>query len=80
MSMVGLVNTMANILHTPVVDQTGIAGFFDFTLDPNQFAEQDNIATPVRKASFGDLVIASVRAQLGLQLEKQKSASRHHCP
>jgi uncharacterized protein (TIGR03435 family) len=73
MSVAGLVNTMANILHTPVVDRTGIEGFFDFTLDPNRFAAQDGAETPVRREEFGERVIAAVREQLGLKLERQKA-------
>jgi uncharacterized protein (TIGR03435 family) len=72
MSIVGLVNTMANILHTPVVDRTGIAGFYDFTLDPNRFAASDNSDRSAPKESFGDLMVNAVREQLGLHLEKQR--------
>ena len=71
MPIVGLVNTLANILHTPVVDRTGITGFYDFTLDPNQFAPTDG-AEGNRKESFGDLLVTAVREQLGLHLEKQR--------
>lgn len=66
MPIVGLVNTMANILHTPVVDRTGIAGFYDFTLEPNHYATQEP------PENFGDLVMTAVREQLGLSLEKQR--------
>ena len=31
MPLSGLVNTLSNILHTPVVDGTGLEGSFDFT-------------------------------------------------
>ena len=65
MSMSGLVNTMSNILHTPVIDRTGLDGFYDFTLDPNRFAETDN-------AKLADLITIAVSEQLGLHLEKQK--------
>lgn len=34
MPLTGLVNTLANILHTLVVDGTGLTGPYDFTLDP----------------------------------------------
>jgi uncharacterized protein (TIGR03435 family) len=73
MSIAGLVNTMANILHMPVVDRTGINGFFDFTLDPNRFAAQEGDETPFRREELGERVIAAVREQLGLRLEKQKA-------
>ena len=71
MPIVGLVNTMANILHTPVVDRTGLTGFYDFTLDPNRFASA--AADPsAPKDNFGDLFVSAVREQLGLTLEKQR--------
>jgi uncharacterized protein (TIGR03435 family) len=73
MSIVGLVNTMANILQTPVVDGTGITGYYDFTLDPNHFANQDP-GDAAHKETFGDLVIAAVHEQLGLRLEKKKAS------
>jgi uncharacterized protein (TIGR03435 family) len=68
MPVVALVNTLANILHEPVVDGTGITGFFDFTLDPMQFA--DDPRTP---ANFAELVLTAVREQLGFTLEKRKA-------
>ena len=64
MPIVGLVNTMANILHTPVVDRTGIAGFYDFTLEPQNYASEPG------KDNLGDLLVTAVREQLGLVLEK----------
>jgi uncharacterized protein (TIGR03435 family) len=68
MSVVALVNTLANILHEPVVDGTGIAGFFDFTLDPMQFATNSDGRPP---DAFPDLVLTAVREQLGFRLERR---------
>jgi uncharacterized protein (TIGR03435 family) len=74
--IIGLVNTLANILHTPVVDGTGITGSFNFTLDPSQFAVTDANGTPVPNAAnnFGDLVVTAVTEQLGFNLEKRKAS------
>lgn len=69
--IVGLVNTLANILHTPVIDKTGITGFFDFTLDPFALSEPK---TPVTPDDWPDLVLTAVREQLGFKLEKQKAS------
>jgi uncharacterized protein (TIGR03435 family) len=69
--MVGLVNTLANILHTPVVDQTGITGLFDFTLDPLALSDPTQ---PVTRDDWPDLVLTAVREQLGFKLEKQKAS------
>ena len=72
MPIVGLVNTLANILHTPVVDQTGITGFFDFTLDPMQFMTPPSPDNPVRP-DFSELVLTAVQEQLGFKFEKKKA-------
>jgi uncharacterized protein (TIGR03435 family) len=84
MPIEALVNTLANILHTPVVDGTGITGFFDFTLDPMQFAASggtgkfapnggtDGTPPPVAE-SYADLVLTAVREQFGFKLEKRKA-------
>ncbi len=72
MPIVGLVNTLSNILHTPVVDQTGITGFFDFTLDPMQFMTPPSPDNPVRP-DFSELVLTAVQEQLGFKLEKKKA-------
>jgi len=74
--IIGLVNTLANILHTQVVDGTGITGSFDFTLDPIQFATTDASGSSVPNAAnnFGDLVVTAVREQLGFTLEKRKGS------
>jgi uncharacterized protein (TIGR03435 family) len=74
MPIVGLVNTMSNILHTPVVDSTGLQGFYDFTLDPFQFLTTAG-ATGAPKADsydIGNAVVAAVQEQLGFKLERQK--------
>lgn len=71
MPIAGLVNTLANILHTPVIDKTGIAGFYDFTLDPFQLSDPKQPVTP---DEWPELVVTAVREQLGFKLEKQKAA------
>ena len=79
MPVVALVNTVSNILHTPVVDRTGLEGFFDYTLepappDPNQMRGPGASAGgPATAYNFGDVVIAAMQEQLGLRLEKQKA-------
>jgi len=71
MPISGLVNTLANILHTPVVDGTGLMGFFDFTLDPLQLSDPTQ---PVSRDIWPDLVLTALREQLGFKLEKQKAS------
>jgi uncharacterized protein (TIGR03435 family) len=70
MPLSGLVNTLSNILHTPVIDGTGMKGLFDFSIDPLEFSDH---AQPVTSDSWPDLVLTAVRQQLGFKLEKQKA-------
>jgi uncharacterized protein (TIGR03435 family) len=65
----GLVNLTSNILHTPVVDATGIKGFYDYVLDPVQFIDAGGASPP----SFPDLWETALREQLGLRLERRKA-------
>jgi uncharacterized protein (TIGR03435 family) len=70
MPLGGLVNTLANILHMPVVDGTGMTGSYDFTLDPRQLSVRTQ---PVTADLWPDLVLAAVQEQLGFKLEKRKA-------
>jgi uncharacterized protein (TIGR03435 family) len=70
MPLAGLVNTLANVLHTPVVDGTGMMGFYDFTLDPMQLTDRTQ---PVTRDLWPELVLAAVQEQLGFKLEKQRA-------
>src|SRR5262245_40043352 len=76
-SVVTLVNTLANILQTPVVDGTSIVGYFDFTLDPARFVVPQSPSPAV--ANAGDSfrrtqpIVDAVQEQLGLKLQKQKA-------
>ena len=67
--MVTLVNTLSNVLGSPVVNETGIPGFFDFTLDPALFL------TPDARDNFDrtNAIVMAVQEQLGLKLEKRKA-------
>jgi uncharacterized protein (TIGR03435 family) len=73
MSIAGLVNTLSNVLHMPVIDQTGLKGSFNFTLDPGMGDAPNDADSPIRADSFGDLMIKAVQEQLGFKLEKQKA-------
>jgi uncharacterized protein (TIGR03435 family) len=73
MTMAGLVNTLSNLLHLPLVDRTELTGRYDFTLDPYRFVQNVDPSTPMRREEIGDLLLAAVRVQLGLRVEKQKA-------
>jgi uncharacterized protein (TIGR03435 family) len=69
----GLVNLTSNLLHTPVVDGTGITGYYDFSLDPLQFASTGADSTPGPAPSYAGLFETALREQLGFRLEKRKA-------
>ena len=71
-SIIGLVNLMANILQTPVVDGTGIKGLYDFSLEPMRFAlpPSDRTGDGFDRAQA---VVMAVQEQLGLKLEKRRA-------
>jgi uncharacterized protein (TIGR03435 family) len=66
--VVGLVNTLANFLQTPVVDGTNIPGLFDFRLDPTRFVQPQ----PANSDRFQPIVDA-LQEQLGLKLQRRKA-------
>ena len=79
-SMPDLCWRLSNSLNAPVVDKTGLAGFYDFTLDrslPTPSPQAQEIPGPAASAlngpeSSADLINA-VRDQLGLKLEYRKA-------
>jgi len=73
MTMAELCDNLSDRLHLPVLDRTGIAGRFNFTLDPYSYMQTVDPATPVRTEVIGDLLLAAVREKLGFKLEKQKA-------
>jgi uncharacterized protein (TIGR03435 family) len=68
--MAGLVNLTSNVLHTPVVDATGIQGYYDFSLDPAQFAVAGGTGPA---PSPTDLFEIALREELGFRLERRKA-------
>lgn len=72
MNMLGLVITLSNTLGNPIIDKTGLTGFYDFKLDwtnplwqkPGKNSEQLNDSLP-------DL-FGAVQDQLGLKLDAGK--------
>jgi uncharacterized protein (TIGR03435 family) len=64
---------LSGVLHTLVVDRTGITGLFDYTLSPYQSETPsvDGAANGTNNA-FEDLLVTAVQDQLRLKLEKQK--------
>jgi uncharacterized protein (TIGR03435 family) len=72
--MGSLANTLANILGSPVSDQTGLQGRYDFKLEwtdtiRSQTPANGNQPLPV---DSGPDIFAAVQEQLGLKLEVKK--------
>ena len=70
----GLVNTISNIMHTPVVDGTGLKGFYDFKLDVLQSLTPLVTNGTPRADSYdiANATVAAVQEQLGFKLERRK--------
>jgi uncharacterized protein (TIGR03435 family) len=68
-----LAGYLSIVLHTLVLDRTGLDGLFDYTVTPYQFeTPPPDAALPGSTNSFEDLIVAAVQDQLRLKLEKQK--------
>jgi uncharacterized protein (TIGR03435 family) len=65
--MRGLVNLTSNVLDTPVIDGTGIEGFYDFSLDPVQYVSTKADGNPELGTRYADLFETALREQLGLR-------------
>ena len=68
-----LVNTLANILGSPVVDKTGLTGAYDFALQWNR-AQSAVFVSPNDSDSSGPSLFTALEEQLGLKLEATKAA------
>lgn len=73
-TVLGLVNTLANVLDTPVLDETGLKGYYDYKLEwaPTRIGEE-NPGKAQANDSGPDLFIA-LQEQLGLNLVKKKGS------
>ena len=61
------------VLRAPVVDGTGIQGYYDFSLDPAHFADAGRGGASGPTPSYVDLFETALREQLGFRLEKRKA-------
>jgi uncharacterized protein (TIGR03435 family) len=75
-----LADIVSGALRAPVLDQTGLAGFYDFKLDlrPYVTARQPGDAplvnrdTPGMQDALVDIAISALQDELGLKLEQRK--------
>jgi len=71
-NLLGLINVLSSILEAPVVDKTGLKGFYNFTLEfenPRFQRLQNGTQLPVDSAPN---ILTAVQEQLGLKLEAAK--------
>jgi uncharacterized protein (TIGR03435 family) len=65
-----LVEQLSRLLNRPVLDKTGLAGAFDFTLE---FAPEGRGADAAGDLPVSPSLFTAVQEQLGLKLEPQKA-------
>jgi uncharacterized protein (TIGR03435 family) len=70
-NLLGLIITLSNTIGTPVIDKTGLMGYYDFTLEWRDALSQQpgNVGEPLDAPAD---VFKAVEEQLGLKLEKTK--------
>lgn len=69
-SMAQFADTLSGLKHIPVIDKTGLAGFYDISLDI--YEDPAEMSKSMIRGDFGDAATATVTAQLGLRLEPRK--------
>ena len=72
-NVLGLINVLSGTLGSPVIDKTGLKGFYNFSLeftDPRFLRPQSGGQLP---ADSNPDLLAAVQEQLGLKLEMQKN-------
>jgi uncharacterized protein (TIGR03435 family) len=67
--MVQLIEILNDILKRPILDETGIKGIFDITLD-----WAPDVDTPGAAADTRPSLFTAVQEQLGLKLESRRSS------
>jgi uncharacterized protein (TIGR03435 family) len=68
-TMAEFVKHLAGPLRTPVVDQTGLTGRYDFTVNLSSYFADTK---PGEQPDITGIVMSALRDQLGLNLESRK--------
>jgi uncharacterized protein (TIGR03435 family) len=68
-TMSEFVGTLSGPLRTPVIDKTGLAGRYDFTVDLSSYFGD---AKPGQQPDMTGIIMSALRDQLGLNLESRK--------
>ncbi len=61
---------MAGPVEAPIVDETGLPGKYDFTLDFTNYLPSD---MPVMHVEATGVIMAALQGELGIKLEGRKS-------
>jgi uncharacterized protein (TIGR03435 family) len=69
-TMGDLANLLAGRVETPVADETGLKGRYDFTIDVSSFLSDPT--KPVQVQDMAAVLVTSLQEQLGLRLESKK--------
>jgi uncharacterized protein (TIGR03435 family) len=69
-TMAQLANSLADAVQAPVLDETGLAGKYDFALDLTPYLPANG-----ERPDFSAMMISAVREQLGLKLEARRAAT-----
>jgi bla regulator protein blaR1 len=73
-SMPQLATLLSGILRRPVIDQTGLAGVYEFTLEwTPEVGQTGPDATPPAPAPGAPSIFTAVQEQLGLKLDSAKA-------
>jgi uncharacterized protein (TIGR03435 family) len=63
------ISTLTGPLRSPVVDQTGLTGRYDFTVDLSSYFADSK---PGEQPDMVGIMMSALREQLGLNLESRK--------
>jgi uncharacterized protein (TIGR03435 family) len=69
-TMAQLASSLADAMQAPVLDQTGLSGKYDFSLDLTPY-----LPTTGERPDIGSMMVTAVREQLGLKLEPRRAAT-----
>lgn len=67
-----LVDFLANAIHIPVVDRTGLTGRYNYFLDIDMYVTEEARRSSGVPPEAGAIIAAAVQAELGLKVESKK--------
>jgi uncharacterized protein (TIGR03435 family) len=68
-----LTNFLSREIHLPIVDQTGLTGRFDYSLDINKYVTEEMQRGPGPPPEAPQIIARAFQEQLGLKLESRKT-------